>query len=449
MKKHLILLLLLICSITRSQQIPELETYSLKNGMKIFFLKYGKIEAMHASFIINSGKKNETPGQQGLSDLTAQLVMSGNRKYSEEQQNDKAFEIGAEINTSSNFDYTTISSSFLSKDAGIIFDLISAAMQQPLFDKEKVAQQISSIIDNNQPTKMDNSALARIYSSLCVHGIDNPLGRNVYKKQLSLISPGKITEYHQFNYSPKNTRIIISGNYNTPAVKAEIEKYFGSWQSTYNETNAVALELPQIKQQEYFFVNRSAASQCALRWTKTAPAVKNKDLTAFTIANRLFNQVLFKEIREKGGKTYSIHSGHQMSQFSNLMQISCSVRNNEMLNTITLFDQTLQQFHLAPFTKEELEIEITKYKNSILSMEHPEQVAAFYSPMVYNFETRKNVVKELENLKYEEVQKVVKKYFTPGVYKLVISGDEQEVKEQLSQIKNLKKFVAADLELKN
>jgi len=85
-------------------------------------------------------------------------------------------------------------------------------------------------------------------------------------------------------------------------------------------------------------VNRTASIQCALQWNKTAPAIKDKDALAFIIANMIFNEVLFKEIREKGGKTYAISSAHRTSKFSNLMQISCSVRNDEMLNTINLFD---------------------------------------------------------------------------------------------------------------
>ena len=46
------------------------------------------------------------------------------------------------------------------------------------------------------------------------------------------------------------------------------------------------------------------------------------------------------------------------------------------------------------------------------------------------------------------MQKTVKKYFTPGVYKLVIAGDEKLVSAQLAKISGLKKYSAADLEYK-
>ena len=61
----LCMLLLIFCFNGKAQQAPELETYTLKNGLKIYLLKYGRIEAMHVSVVINTGKKNEVPGQQG------------------------------------------------------------------------------------------------------------------------------------------------------------------------------------------------------------------------------------------------------------------------------------------------------------------------------------------------------------------------------------------------
>ncbi len=450
MKK--IILLGVFCGLLvniKAQQAPAMETYSLKNGLKIYLMKYGKIEAMYASVIINSGKKNETPGQQGYNSMVANLVLKGNTKYSEEQQNDKAFTIGVELGSGSNFDYTNISGNFLSKDANTVFDLMSAAIQQPLFNKEKVEQFVSYMVNYNNPTKMDITGLTQIYSNLSLYGIENPLGRSIYKQQLKLITPEKLKEFYQFNYTPKNTKIVVCGNFDSNEIKKLIESYFGNWQSTYGELNGVALDEPQIKNKEYYFVNRTGATQSALEWNKLAPAIKDKDAQAFNIANMLFNQILFKEIREIGGKTYAIASSHQTSQFSNLMSIGCSVRNSELYNTIVLFDKTLSKFNSEPIKQQDFENEIARYKTHILSLEFPDEIVEFYDPIKHDFNKRVNQVKELEKLKLEDVQKIIKKYFNPESYKLVIAGDEALVGPQLDKIKNLKKYSAADLEFKN
>jgi predicted Zn-dependent peptidase len=449
MKSIIYIHLFLSCLFIKAQETPTLETYTLKNGLKLYFIKYGKIEAMNIALIVNSGKKNEAPGQQGYNNLTSKLLLQGNSKYSEEAQNDRAFSIGTEMRANAGYDYTAIDMNVLSKDANTAFDLLSAAVTQPLFNKDKVSQYISYLIDYNNPAKMDIANMAHTYSNLGVFGIENPLGRSFYKKQLELVTSEKLKEFHQFNYTPKNTRITVCGNFKSEEIKKLIETYFGEWKSTFGEVNGVSLESPSIKKQEIAFANRVGAVQCALEWTKIAPGINDKDYLAFQIANQLFNQTLFREIREKGGKTYGIYSSLVNSRFSNVISVSCSVRSNEMLNTVNLFDQTLKDFATANFTKQEYDNEIATYRTTLLRLEYPEQVMEFYNPVLYNFEARKNALKELETLKMEDVQKVVKKYYTPGIYKLVISGDEGTIKDQLAKIKDLKKHSPADLEYKS
>ncbi len=81
-----------------------------------------------------------------------------------------------------------------------------------------------------------------------------------------------------------------------------------------------------------------------------------------------------------------------------------------------------------------------------MSSEMPSAISSIYNPLVYDFNKRKNYLADLDAVKMEDVQRVVKKYFTPDVYKLVIAGDESIVLTQLNSIKGLTKFNASDIE---
>jgi predicted Zn-dependent peptidase len=436
-------------SFAQAQEVPQLETYTLKNGVKIYLMKYGKIPAVSAKLYINTGEKNESPGQQGYGELTAKLLLQGNSKYTQEQQNDLAFKLGATLDFDVNKDNTAIIANFLSKDLDQGMDLFSSAILHPTFSKDKVDLLISQYIDYGLIPKMDVAQLADVFSDVLIYGTSNPLGRYHYKAQLKLVTPEKIKEFHAFNYTPKNASVIICGNFDSEEVKKVVEKYFGSWQSTYGEVNGVSLDMPVIKKKEIGFINRTAATQCALQWNKIAPSLKDKDLIAFNIANRIFNVVLFSEIREKGGKTYSIGAGHAASQFSNLLTISCSVRSEEMLNTINLFEVTLKNFAMANFTQEDFDKAVTGIKVGLMSSEMPANISSIYNPLLYDFNKRKNYLNDLALVKMEDVQRVIKKYFTPDVYKLVIAGDETKVAAQLNSIPGLIRYKATDIEKDN
>ncbi len=449
MKKLIFILCSWFVSVAYAQDLPQLETYTLKNGVKVYLMQYGKIPAVNVKFVINTGEKNEAPGQQGYCGITANMLLKGNSKYTQEQQNDLAFKLGGTLSSSDTKDNTIIAADFLTKDFDIGMDLFSSAILHPNFNKEKLEMEISSIIDYNTPAKMNVGDLADVYSDYFIFGTASPFGRNYYKAQLQLITPEKIKEFHAFNYTPKNASIVICGNFKSDEIKSVVEKYFGAWESTYGEVNGVALDMPQIKKKEIAFINRNAATQCALQWTKAAPSLKDKDLLAFNIANRIFNTVLFSEIREKGGKTYSIGAGHSASQFSNLLDIACSVRSDEMLNTINLFDKTLQNFALATFTKEDFDKAVISAKIGVMSSEMPSAISSIYNPLLYDFNKRKNYLSDLDAVKMEDVQRLVKKYFTADVYKLVIAGDESKVNAQLNSIKGLTKFKTTDIEKDN
>lgn len=449
MKKNFIIALVLLATTLCGQEVPTLETYTLKNGLKVYLMQYGKIPAVSVKLMINSGKKNETPGQQGYSGICADMLFKGNKKYTEEQQSDKAFKLGADLNASADFDRTSISANLLSKDFDEGMDLFSAAILTPLFDKDKLAQQISYIVDYNNINKMDIAELTGVFSRYALYGTANPLGRHYYKKQLQEITPEKLKEYHSFNFTPKNASVIICGNFDAAEIKKTIEKYFGAWQSAYGEVNGVALDKPSIKNKEMAFVNRGNATQCNLRWSKIAPSVKDKDYMAFRVANQVFNRFIFVEVREKGGKTYGISSAHQATQFSNLFIASCSVRNNEMLNTINLFDKSMQTFSTGNITQEDFDMAVTAIKVRMVSSELPESILDLYNPVIYDFNKRKNFLADLAALKLEDVQKVIRKYFTADSYKLVIAGDESKVSDQLNNLKGLARYSAADIEKDN
>jgi zinc protease len=448
-RKTILLVFIFIFFNLNAQIVPNYETFSLKNGLKVYLLNYGNIPAINVKLVLNTGKVNETPGQQNYSDLVANAILMGNAKYDAETQANKAFSLGTNLSASSSNDNTTIEMNILSKDLDAGMDLISAAILSPTFPKDKMDLLISRNIDFNSPTKMDIAELSTVFSNYFIYGISNPLGRYFYKTQIQKITPAVIKEYYDFNFTPKNANLIICGSFDVASIKPIIEKYYGSWKSEFGGANGVSLESFSIKKKEIGFVNRVGATQCALQWNKISPAINDKEQLAFSIANSIFNEVLFQEIREKGGKTYGIISSQRTSKYSNLFSIRCSVRSSELVNTIELFDKTLTDFNSKVIDEVKFKEAVYKRIIGIKKMESPDEVSSYYNPLVYNFDKRKNSINDLNTLTVDDINKVIKKYFTPNIYKLVIAGDEVKVADQLTKINSLVKFSASDIEKDN
>jgi zinc protease len=424
------------------------EKYKLKNKMQVVFMDYGSLPVTYINLFINTGKKNESPGMQSIAGLTANSLLLGNERYTRIQQDSIRDGIGASLNAGSNDNFTTVSMQFPNIYTEPAMDLLGNVILHPTFPKDEIAENVNRTLTYNTPSKMDIMSLASVYNRFFVFGAGNPLGRHFYASQLNKISSDQIKEFYKFNYTPKNCIIVVSGKPDKEKVKALIEKYFGSWEAAYSEVNSVSLAEPEINKKECAFVNRENATQAALCWTKKGPDVKSRDLDAFEVANDVFTMMLTKTIREKEGKTYGIGSSFNPQNNNGIYSVSTQVRSEVMYETMMSFDKVLKQLYDSGAPTEILEIVKNQHKNELASLETPSQLVYIFNPLLYpDFEKRKQYMEQVANIDNVRLNKIIKKYFNPNDYKLLIAGNEATLSPQLSRINNLVKMPLSAIEV--
>jgi len=420
-------------------KFPVMEKYKLRNGLEVIFADYGSLPITRIEVYVNTGKKNETPGMQNISGITAEAILNGNTKWNRIEQDNLLYEMGSGISASSNENYTNISADFLNKDIDNGMDLMAAVLLHPTFPKDEIGEQIRSLIDYNKPSKMDIGDLANVFSDYFVFGVNNPLGRYFYEAQLSRMTPEQIREYYRFTFTPKNTKLVISGKPDREKVKKLIEHYFADWTAAYGEVNGVSFEMATIKTKEVAFVNKFEATQSALCWSKKGPEAESKDAMPFRLANSVFNGLLFDTIRAKEGKTYGIGSSY--NRHTGLFNVTTQVRAEVTYETTRSFERLLKEFYDGGITAEQLKTAKVKMKSAVLAMQTPGEFIDFINPMEYpDYEKRKMLLEDIEKMDVASVNKIIKKYFVPDVYKLVIVGNEAILSEQLEKLKELKKI---------
>lgn len=428
----------------------QITEFKLKNGLEVKMIQCGSIPAVTINCYLNVGKKTETPGQQSLASIVSTDLMLGNEKYSRIAQDNLLTKLGSGITPSSNDNFTKLSMRFLNKDATIAMDLFSNIILKPLFSADEIKLQIEQTLDYNNPYKMDIGDLAAMFSDYAVFGTSNPLGRHFYAGQLSKITAAQIKEFYKFNYTPKNTKLIIAGSFDEVKMKEIIENLFGSWTAAYGENNGAAYEVEDIKKKEYFFVNKKKATQTYLQWNKKSPEGGSKDALLFQLANISFNELLFDEIRGKEGKTYGINCVFRESNNNGIYNVSTQVRNEVAYETTTSFDRVLKQFFETGLTQIQLNNAKAALKNNRLAMENPASIIEFYNPILYKDVNKRNEFLSLiDAITLEQLNKAIKKYFNPESYKLVMVGDENALNPQLQKIINLVRLPVTSIEKDN
>ncbi len=443
---------ILLVAVSAKAQLADLkqEKYKLKNGLQVVFMEYGNLPVTSFHFYVNTGKKNETPGMQNISEFTSQALLFGNAKYSHSQIDSISALMGSRVSATANDNFTQVSMDVLNSDVDMGMDMFAAIITQPTFPKDEIDEMIQQTNDFNNTSKMDITDLGAVYSNYFVFGTGNPLGRHFYPAQLKKMGVAEIKEFYNFNFTPKNTILVVSGKPDKEKMKQLISKYFDGWQAAYGEVNGVDFGAPDISKKEYAFVNRDNAVQAALNWTKKGPSVDSKDVFAFQIANNAFNEMIFNQVREKEGKTYGIGSRFSVDENTGVYTISTLVRNEVMYATTHSVDKVLTDFYTNGITEEQLNTIKVIIKNRFLGAETPDDIVGYFNPLLYpDFEKRKAALQAIDNITLEQVNKAVKKYFTPDSYKLVIAGNETELAPQLANIKSLIKIPLKAIEADN
>ncbi|CAN5318796.1 hypothetical protein BH09BAC5_BH09BAC5_07940 [soil metagenome] len=435
------LVLLISAGTTSKNPFPDVERYKLQNGLTVIFADYGDLPVTSLSFFINTGKKSETPGQQGLSDLTANSLTLGSDKYNRVEMDRVLYRTGGSINSSSNKNFTVLSGEFLNKNMETGMDILTSVLLHPSFPKQDIDEQKNFELSQNKPSKMDIGGLADMYGDYFVYGNAHPLGRHYYEEQYRKITIDQIKEFYSFNYTPGNTILVVSGKSDHAQMKKSIEANLGGWTAAYGEVNGSSYDIPAIKTKEYAFVQKDGSMQACIEWFKKAPAAGSKDIPAFLLANAVFSDHLGNEIREKRGYTYGIYSRFSEAQNDGIFRAKTQVRNEVMFETMSAFDQVLVEFNKSGATENELKKFKTMLRANIMSLEEPSGFASLINPWVYrDYSKRKMYLQEIDAVDIPALNKIIKKYFTPDSYKVIIAGDEKVLSDQLNKFDKLQKL---------
>jgi zinc protease len=438
-----------LSALAQSDQLP-VEEFKLKNGLEVKMVEFGTLPAVTINCFVNVGRKAETPGQQYLASITPNAMLLGSEQYNRVNQDNVLALLGSDINVLSNDNYTELGMRFLEKDVAQAMDVFSGVILKPLFPAEEIKQQIEQTLNYNNPAKMDINAIASMFSDYVVFGTSHPLGRHFYAAQLNRVTDAQIREFYKFNYTPKNTKLVLAGHFDHAKMKGMIEKLFGNWTAAYGEINGAAYEVQNIGKKEYFFVNKKRATQTYLQWNKKAPEGGSRDAMLFQLANSTFNVLLFDEIRAKEGKTYGIYCGLDEGNNNGIYTVTTQVRNEVALATTLSFDRVLKQFYEKGITQEDLDKARATMKNQRLAIENPASLIEFYNPILYKDTKKRNeFLTTVDAITLDQVNKAVKKYFTPDSYKLVMVGDETALDEQLKKVNGLVKIPVNSIEKDN
>jgi zinc protease len=420
--------------------LPKITERKLSNGLTVVLAPLPNVPKLTTVLTFRSAT-NATDREKhpGIAQIAASVANEGTDTRTSKQIKEELRSIGGTLFLGSDADSTTMSGTALSEFSSRLFDLMSDVTQHPAFPENELKLAQDNTIQQIRAGRADPNFLVNERFQKAVFG-NHPYSFVVPdEKSISALTRADLRSFVTSYYIPNAAHLVVVGDIDVEKTFAEIEKAFGSWKSgtvPADENPAV----PVRDKRQIYFVNRPGSIQSAIYIGNVSIPRKDKDYFAIRTANTIyggsFYSRLTRNIRESKGYTYSPFSSSNTQLKTGSFIAGAFVRNEVTGPTLLEIFYELDRMRVLPVTDEELNA-AKEYSNGNFSVELASQAGlAGRINTIYTYELSKDFITDfrpkIEGLTTADIQRVAAKYFDTYHAAVVVVGDWEKVKDQIT-----------------
>ena len=424
----------------RPLNLPKLTEKKLANGLTVVLAPLPNVPKVTAVLTFRSATTaSDRDAHPGIAQIAAAVANEGTDTRTSKQLKEELRSIGGSLSLFSDADSTGMNATSLSEFSSRLFELMSDVAQHPAFPESEVKLAQENTIQQIRAGRADPGFLVNERFQKAVFG-NHPYGFVVPdEKSISALTRADLRSFVAKYYLPNAAHLIVVGDIEVEKTFAEIEKAFGSWKSgtVPPEDNP---PVPKRDKRQIHFVNRPGSIQSAIYIGNVSIPRKDKDYFAIRTANTIyggsFYSRLTRNIRETKGYTYSPFSSSNTQAKTGSFLAGAFVRNEVTGPTLLEIFYELDRMRVLPVTDEELNA-AKEYSTGNFSVElASQQGLAGRIATIYTYDLDKSFINDfrpkIEALTAADIQKAAAKYFDTYRAAIVIVGDWEKVKDQVT-----------------
>jgi predicted Zn-dependent peptidase len=334
----------------------KMESFRLRNNIKVIFNKTSGINVVSMRIFTPVSVINETSDNAGISYLTAKLMTQSTKNRSNEVLANDTENIGADLSGNADYDTALLSMTFLSEYFDKSAEILADAVLNPAFDEKELSFEKQNVIAtlSSRKDSIGNTAYDE-FTKLFYHNTSYAMPVLGAKETVSKISRKDLVEWHKYSYNISNILVSIAGNIDKNIVKESLEKHFAS------VLNGKKFEKPvfNIKQSKLIRKEIKGKFNQAYIYTGfSAPAVTNKDFVSIKVANAILGgkmtSRLFVELRENLGLAYEVGTVYPPRKEESYFAVYIGLDKKNIELTSKKTDKILKDFCTLKVDEEEL-----------------------------------------------------------------------------------------------
>ncbi len=424
-------------------QMPQVETVTLDNGMKIYLIEDHKLPLVKARIRLAAGSYLDPLDKVGLGSIVGTVMRTGGtNKMTGDEIDEKLESIGASVETGMGTTSGSASMNILSDYVDTGLEILSDVLRNPVFDQEKI--DLAKTEEKTGISRRNDDAWDICFREFqkIIYGEDSPYARHTEYATVDAISRDDLMKFHDDYIAPENTMIAIWGDFKKKDMIEKLKKYFGTWKKS-------TVALPPIPEVNYeykssvSYIDKKNINQSKVRLGHIGGLITDPDYHATIVMNNIlggsFGSRLFNNVRSKQGLAYSVGGTYRSNiSYPGYFFNYVFTKSETTVQAIKSIIHEIENMQVAPPTEEELRVAKDSYLNSfVFNFENKGEILDRMMTYDYYGLPRDFIFKEkemVEKVTAEDVLAAAKKNLHPDALHIVVVGNADDFDESLGAL---------------
>jgi predicted Zn-dependent peptidase len=418
-------------------KLPPFQKHKLSNGLAVWIVEQHEVPLAQLNLIVRAGSAADPPGKFGVASMTAAMLDEGAGTRSALDLADAIEFLGAELSTTSSFDYSAVRMSVPAARLGDALSLMADVVIRPSFPAGELERLRKERLTALLQARDDPAAIIQLAFPRLVFGTSHRYGTSTggTEAELKTLTLEDLRAFHRTYYRPEGAILVAAGDVTASSLLPQLEKVFSGWRGEGAATAIAALpDAKQLSKRQIYLIDKPGAAQSQIRIGWVGVPRSTPDYPTIEVLNTIlggsFTSRLNQNLREKNGYSYGARSVFDTRLTGGLFYATAGVQTDKTSEALREFFNELTGI-LKPIPAEELE----KAKNYVaygfpaefetsrdLAMKVEEQI-------VYGLpdEYFPSYVRAVRQVAGGDVQKATTQYIQPDKFAVVVVGDRKVV----------------------
>ena len=418
-------------------KLPPVQKQKLSNGLEVWIVEQHEVPMVQINLIVRAGSAADPAGKYGVASMTANMLDEGAGGKSALELADAVEFLGAQLSTSSTFDYSAVRLSTPVSRLGDALPLMADVVINPTFPSHELERLRKERLTRLLQARDDPAAIIEIAFPRLVFGDKHRYGTAAGggTAEVKAMTLDDLRAFHTAYYRPENSTLLVVGDVTPAAVMPLLERSFGQWKPA--GTGAKAAPLPaaaQLTKRQIYIIDKPGAAQSQIRigWVgvpRSTPEYPTLQVLN-TILGGSFTSRLNTNLRETHGYSYGAFSGFEERISPGAFSARAGVQTDKTAEALKEFFNEFGGI-LKPIPGEELD----KAKNYV-ALGFPAEFEStgdlaqkLEEQVVHNLpdEYFPSYIRSVVQVTGPGVEKAAERYIQPDKFAVVIVGDRKAI----------------------